>query len=151
MCYQLSRYKRDLLDHNTIEQPAWLHCVGSIYPDNFDAIESSDLQTTSSIEEYYFEHDNFYKIKDTPQPRLKLMRLADQTYASCLITMKEYADYQSSSTSIYKAGSFCVEEQNKKSIHYKFDMNGISQKRDPDTKLISLTIGGKKLLSDQNF
>jgi len=62
--------------------------------------------------------------------------------------MKEYTDYQSSSTSTYQAGSFCVEEQNKKSIQYKFDNNGISQKRDPDTKLISLTIVGKKMLSD---
>ena len=74
MCYQISHYKKDLLDHNTIEQPAWLHCVGSIHPDNFDAIELSVFQTTSSIEEKYFEHVNFYKIKDNRQPRSKLVK-----------------------------------------------------------------------------
>ena len=132
MCYQISRYKRDLLDHNTIEQPAWLHCVGSIHPDDFDAIESFVFLTTSTIEENYFEHVNFYKIKDKQQARSKLVMLADQTFVSCLTTMKEYADYQSSSTSIYKPGSFCVEEHNIKSIINKFDKHNISPKRDPN-------------------
>ena len=152
ICYQISRYKRDLLDHNTAVQPAWFDCVGSIHPDDFKGIESYVFQTNSTIEESYFENINFYKIKECHHARSTLVRITNQTFVSCLNTMKEYTDYQSSSTSIYKQGSFCVEEHNVKSIDINFDRNGISQKRDPNNNnLITLSLSGKKLLSDPNI
>ena len=58
--------------------------------------------------------------------------------------MKEYTDYQSSSTSIYKPGSFSIEEQNMKSINNVFEKKGISQKHDSNN-LIAISLGAKKI------
>ena len=65
--------------------------------------------------------------------------------------MKVYADCISPlSTSIYKPGSFCVEEQNMKLVTNVFKKNGISPKRDLDN-LILISIITENLIYNQNI
>jgi len=65
--------------------------------------------------------------------------------------MKVYADCISPlSTSIYKPGSFCVEEQNMKLVTNVFKNNGISPKRDLDN-LILISIITENLIYNQNI
>ena len=53
--------------------------------------------------------------------------------------MKDNTDYFSSSTSIYKTGSFCVIEHNRKAVSYCFDSTGISQKRDKNNLILTVS------------
>ena len=150
LCYQLVQYKRDLLVHNTIKSPPWVDCVGSIHPSDFDNIQSDVFYSPSKIENAYFENVKFYRLKDTTFSRSRLVRVVAQTFLSCQNTLKDNTDYHSSSTSIYKPGSFCIEENNIKSISSNFDTKGISQKRDSNN-LIAISLNVKKLIYEQRF
>ena len=49
ICFQISQYKRDLREHNTIKTPVWLDVIGSIDPSDFANIISHKFQSTSLI------------------------------------------------------------------------------------------------------
>ena len=150
ICYQLVQYQRNLSLHNTLKKPTWLDCVGSIHPSHFKNIESSIFHTHSKIESAYFENVKFFRIKNNSYIESRLVRVASQTFLSCKNTLKENTDYQSSSNSIYRPGSFCVEELNAKSFTFNFDKNGISQKRDSNN-LIAMYTNAKHLINKSNF
>ena len=145
VCYQLVQYKRDLLAHNTIKPPPWVDCVGSIHPSDFNNIESNVFNSHSKVEMDYFENVKFYRVKENAHFKSQLVRVVPQTFISCENTLKDNTDYHSSSTSIYKPGSFCVEEYNMKSIISNFDQKGISQKRDSNN-LIGIYLNARNLI-----
>lgn len=130
ICFQISQYKRDLCEHNTIKTPVWLDVIGSIDPSDFANIISHKFQSTSLIKNSYFDQVCFFQVKRDLYLKSRLVRINSQTFLCCKNTMKDNTDYLSSSSLIYKAGSFCVIEHNMKSISYCFDSTGISQKRD---------------------
>ena len=139
ICFQISQYKRDLREHNTIKTPVWLDVIGSIDPSDFANIISHKFQSTSLIENSYFDQVRFFQVKRDSYLKSRLVRINSQTFLCCKNTMKENTDYLSSSSSIYKAGSFCVIEHNMKSISYCFDSTGISQKRDTNNLILTVS------------
>ena len=145
VCFQISQFRRNLLLHNTIKQPSWINCVGSIHPSDFVNIEPLVFDSKSLIERSYFENVNFLKFTSNSHVKSRLVRIVSQTFLSCQETMKDNTDYQSSSISIYKPGSFCVEEQNVKSMSHVFDKKGICQKRD-ENDLIATVLNAKNLV-----
>ena len=139
ICFQISQYKRDLREHNTIKTPVWLDVIGSIDPSDFANIISHKFQSTSLIENSYFDQVRFFQVKRDSYLKSRLVRINSQTFLCCKNTMKDNTDYLSSSSSIYKAGSFCVIEHNMKSISYCFDSTGISQKRDTNNLILTVS------------
>ena len=63
ICFQISQYKRDLREHNTIQPPVWLDVIGSIDPSDFENIISHKFHSTSLIENFYFDQVRFYQVK----------------------------------------------------------------------------------------
>ena len=116
ICFQISQFKRDLREYNTIQTPVWLDVIGSIDPSDFDNIISHKFHSTSLIETFYFDQVRFYQVKKSSYLKSRLVRIQPQTFSFCKSTMKDNTDYLSSSSSIYKAGSFCVIEHSMKSI-----------------------------------
>ena len=78
------------------------------------------------------------------------MRVVSQTFIAWENTLKDNTYYQCSSNSIYKPGSFCIEESNTKLISYDFDRKGISQKRDSNN-LIAIYTNAKNLINESEF
>ena len=110
LCYQLVQYLRDLLAHNTIKPPPWVDCVALIHQSDFENIISDVFHSPSKIENAYFKNVKFFRVKDTACLKSRLVRVVPQTFIYCRNTLKDNTDYHSSSTSIYKPGSFCIEE-----------------------------------------
>ena len=98
----------------------------------------------------HFDNVKFFRIKDPSYIESLLVRVVSQSFVACENTLKDNTDYQSSSNSIYKPGSFCIEESNIKSISCEFDRNGISQKRDSNN-LIAIYTNAKTLINESKF
>ena len=62
LCFQLSRYKKDLLLYSYNERPNWLYCVAHLHSSHADEVESTTFKSQSSIETRYFLKTNFYHI-----------------------------------------------------------------------------------------
>lgn len=80
--FQISRYKRDIPHHNTIEKPAWIDCVGSINTSNVENIESYVFHSTSLIENPYFKNSNFYQVKENTYLKSCSVQITSQTFTS---------------------------------------------------------------------
>ena len=63
ICFQISKFNRDLLQHNTIEPPVWLDVIGLIDPSDFDNILPYTFNSTSLIETSYFDQVNLFQVK----------------------------------------------------------------------------------------
>ena len=79
---QISRYKQDIPHHNTIEQQAWIDCVGSINTSNVENIESYVFHSTSLIENSYVENSNFYQVKENTYLKSCSVQITSQTFTS---------------------------------------------------------------------
>ena len=144
------QYKRDLFEHNAIQIPSWLNFVGSIHQSDFHKIESYLFHSTSNIERSYFIDVKFFKLKANVKVKSCLVQIVPQTFLSCKNTFKDNTDYHSSSNSIYKPDSFCIQEGSLQLISYSADTKGISQKRDMNN-LISISLNAKNALCDTKY
>ena len=148
--FQLIQYKRDLFEHNSVQTLPWLDCVGSIHPCNFGNIESSLFHSSSKIEKTYFESVTFYKLKANVKVKSCLVQVVPQTFHCCKNTLKAKTDYHSSSTSIFKQNSFCIQDRSNQSISYSVNRKGISQKRDINN-LISISHNANEKLRNIKY
>ena len=147
ICFQISQYKRDLLQHNTVRTTVWFDVVGSIDPSDFDQIIPHLFHSTSVIAQAYFDEVKFFKAKVPSYIKSRLVKISSQTLSFCSATFKDNTDYQVSSTSIFKPGSFCVIEHNVRSMSYCFDSTRISQKRDNSNMIVTVASSKNIVLS----
>ena len=47
LCFQLSRYKKDLLLYSYSSHPKWLHCIAHLHPSHEDDVELTTFESQS--------------------------------------------------------------------------------------------------------
>ena len=147
LCFQLSRYKKDLLSYSYQVTPKWLYCVAHVHKDHADDVTLTTFESKSSIESNYFSETNFYKLPTGNKIKSMLVRFNIQAIMKCEGTFHNNPDYMSSSASIYSQKLKCFQEYHCTTLMMKFDFKDVPQKRD-DMNYISIGHNAKKILID---
>ena len=146
LCFQLSRYKKDLLLYSYSSHPKWLHCIAHLHPSHEDDVELTLFESKSSIERRYFSNTKFYHIPEKKKIKSMVVQVDFRKAFQCDSTFLNKTDYMSSSASIYNQRYMCIQDPDPVlCLNLKFNSQNIPQKRD-DMHYISLGHNAKKLL-----
>ena len=110
LCFQISRYKRDLLPHHFYQKPKWINRIGSIREYGKKKLSHLEIPFKSEIEKEYFKNIPTYTIPPHHRVSSVMMMINESCFDRCMETMKTLPDYYASSCSIYKPNCHCLKD-----------------------------------------